>query len=399
MKQKNMLLVAVAVVCGLIAAFLTSQMSARSKKQTLDMVEVPQAAKDLPIGTKLKAEDFDSLVKMVKVPRESAPVAFVEDLSTLKDKRVTRTMRANDTFNPADVTSNDALNPPEGYSVMTAKVSIDEAVAGFVRPGVKVDVIASVQMKKSQKRIIFPLFTDILILAIDSSARAPEKGENSYQNLNMISFAVDKDTSLLLQGAISCGAQMRLALRHPEVPVKYDHMSTEDMWGILSGSIEDKKEEVKKEDGPKLELVKVLVPKIDLASGTAITEEFVAQNFAELEYPKGTVPENTAKNFDKEIRKGYYLLKDVAANHFVPKSFLGEKPEVPNTTPPEPLTPAPKKEYIEVTVNTIRGTVRHRYEKLANGEFKYAGVVTEAVETPEEEKKPKDQGGEKSPIQ
>ena len=32
MKPKNMILVAVAVVCGLVAAFLTSQMSAKTKK-------------------------------------------------------------------------------------------------------------------------------------------------------------------------------------------------------------------------------------------------------------------------------------------------------------------------------------------------------------------------------
>ena len=406
MKQKNMVLVAVAVVCGLIAAFLTSQMSARSKKQTLDMVSVPQAAKDLPIGTKLKAEEFDSYVKMVQIPRDNAPPAYVEDLATLKDKRVTRTMRANDTFNPADVSSNEALNPPEGYSVMTVRCSIDEAVAGFVRPGAKVDVIASVQLKKSQKWVVFPLFTDILILAIDSSATGPKEGGQSFQNLSMISFAVNKDTSLLLQAAVTRGAQMRCALRHPEVPVKYDTMTSEDMWAILSGSIEEKQEkaaaEAKKDDAAKIELVKVLVPKIDLAGGTAITEEFVEQNFTEVEYPKGTLPENTAKSFEKEIRKGYYLLKDVAANHFVPKSFLGEKPAAEVKPEPKevPKVAPPKKDYIEVTVNTIRGTVRHRYEKLPNGEFKYAGVVTDAVQAEEEDKKPQGPtGGEKSPVQ
>lgn len=407
MKQKNMLLVAVAVVCGLIAAFLTSQMSAKSKKQNTDMVNVPQANVDLPIGTKLKAEDFDKFVKMVPVARDSAPPTYVEDLAMLKDKRLTRTMRVNDIFNPGDVTSNDALNPPEGYSAMTARVSIDEAVAGFVRPGVRVDVIASVQLKKSQRRIIFPIFTNILILAIDSSATPPNKGEISYQTLSMISFAVDKDTSLLLQGALSCGAQMRCALRHPDVPVVYDPMSNDDMWAILSGTIEEKDEkkaaaERKEQDAPKIELVKVLVPNIDLASGTAITDEFVEKNFTEVEYPKGTVPQNTAKSFEKEIRKGHYLLKDVAANHFVPQSFLGVKPatEVKPEIVETPKIAPPKKDYIEVTVNTMRGTVRHRYEKLANGEFKYAGIVGNAVESEEQDKKqPEASGGEKSPIQ
>jgi Flp pilus assembly protein CpaB len=403
MKQKNLLLVAVAVVCGLIAAFLTSQMSARSKKQQVEMVKVPQALVDLPIGTKMKAEELDKFVKIVEVPRDLAPVAFVEDVSTLKDKRVTRTMRANDTFNPADITTNEALNPPEGYSVMTARVSVDEAVAGFVRPGAKVDVLASVQMKKSQKRIIFPLFTDILILAIDSSAQGPEKSQ-SYGQLSMISFAVDKDTSLLLQAAITCNAQMRCALRHVDKPVVYDPMSYEEKWDILSGRIEEnenKKEAGKEPDSPKVETVKVKVPTIDLAAGTEITEEFVEKNFTETEFPKGSVPENTAKDFDAAIRKGHYLLKDVAANHFVPKSFLGEKPAEPKPEPKETPKAVPaKKDYYEVTVNTVRGQVRHRYEKLPNGEFKYVGVVGEPTDDDEATKKqPDTKGGEKSPIQ
>jgi len=403
MKQKNMLLVAVAVVCGLIAAFLTSQMSAKSKKQQVDMVNVPQAAMDLPIGTKLKAEDFDKYVKMVPVPRDMAPVSFVEDLSTLKDKRVTRTMRTNDAFNPADVSSNEALNPPEGFSVMTVRASIDEAVAGFVRPGVRVDVLASVQLKKSQKYVVFPLFTDILILAVDSSAMGPKEGGQSYQNLSMISFAVDKDTSLLLQAAVTRGAQMRCALRHPDKPVKYDTMSPEEMWAILSGSIEDdkdKKPEPKEPEEPKLELVKVKVPTIDLTAGTEITQEFLEKNFTEAEFPKASVPENTARDFESHIRKGHYLLKDVAANHFVPKTFLGEKPAEAKAPPVEtPKVAPPKKEYIEVTVNTIRGIVRHRYEKLSNGEFKYAGVVGGEAEAVEDKKQPESSNGEKSPIQ
>jgi hypothetical protein len=156
--------------------------------------------------------------------------------------------------------------------------------------------------------------------------------------------------------------------------------------------------------------VKVLVPKTDLASGTEITDEFVANNFTEVEFPKGTVPENTARNFDREIARGYYLLKDVAANHFVPKSFLGEKPAEPKKADPDGTETSPKavepaetpraapqkKDYIEVTVNTVRGTVRHRYEKLPDGGFKYAGVAGGDAEEAKEEKKP---GGESPPME
>src|SRR5206468_11176458 len=60
MKQKNLILMVVAVGCGLVAAFLTSQMSARSS--AVEQVEVIVAAKDLPVGTMLGKEDRKSVV-------------------------------------------------------------------------------------------------------------------------------------------------------------------------------------------------------------------------------------------------------------------------------------------------------------------------------------------------
>ena len=64
MKQKNVILMVVAVGCGLVAAFLTSQMSGK----TVDQVEVVVASRDLAVGTTLTAEDLQGAVKVVKRP-------------------------------------------------------------------------------------------------------------------------------------------------------------------------------------------------------------------------------------------------------------------------------------------------------------------------------------------
>ena len=55
MKQKNLILMVVAVGCGLVAAFLTTQINAKPK---VEKVEVLVAAKDLPVGTMFTKEDF-----------------------------------------------------------------------------------------------------------------------------------------------------------------------------------------------------------------------------------------------------------------------------------------------------------------------------------------------------
>ena len=69
MKQKNLILMVVAVGCGLVAAFLTSQMSGRSAQ--VEQVEVIVAAKDLPVGTMLGKDDLKTLVKTKKLPKHN----------------------------------------------------------------------------------------------------------------------------------------------------------------------------------------------------------------------------------------------------------------------------------------------------------------------------------------
>ena len=117
MKQKNMILVAVAVACGLVAAVLTSQISAGNKTKVEETVAVLVAAKDLPVGTWLKKDTINDYVVVKDFPIGSAPPLFVANLDDLADKRVIRTMRKGDSFNPKDVSKSTAIAPPDGYGI------------------------------------------------------------------------------------------------------------------------------------------------------------------------------------------------------------------------------------------------------------------------------------------
>ena len=114
MKQKNMVLVAVAVVCGLIAAFLTSQMGAKSRPK-VEEVQVPVAAKEIPIGTRLPKEpqELAKWVRLKSYPKDAAPQAFVPTLEEMAEKYVmNRTYRENEPLNPMDVSTSGMMSPP-----------------------------------------------------------------------------------------------------------------------------------------------------------------------------------------------------------------------------------------------------------------------------------------------
>jgi hypothetical protein len=82
----------------------------------VDTVEIPVAKKDLPVGMKIPKDEIDQYVEMKKMSRESAPPIFVETKEALADKRVKRTRRAGDTFNPEDLADTAPIQPPPGFN-------------------------------------------------------------------------------------------------------------------------------------------------------------------------------------------------------------------------------------------------------------------------------------------
>src|SRR5437879_5882194 len=161
MKQKNIVLMVVAVGCGLVAAFLTSQMSA---KPTIEKVEVIVAAKDLPVGTQLSKEDLKTAVKRKSISKDSVPPTIIETEEELLEKRLTRTVHAEEMINKGDVTKGGVVSIPPGKSMATLPINLGEAVAGFVGPGSKVDVLASVKLENNL--IVLPILVDMLVLAV-----------------------------------------------------------------------------------------------------------------------------------------------------------------------------------------------------------------------------------------
>ena len=140
MKQKNIVLMVVAVGCGLVAAFLTSKMSA---KPVDEKVEVIVAVKDLMIGTQLTKDDLKTAVKRKSISKDSLPPTAIENEEELLERRLTRTIRAEEMINKGDVTKGALVSIPPGMNMVTLPISLSGAVSGFVGPGSKVDVLAS----------------------------------------------------------------------------------------------------------------------------------------------------------------------------------------------------------------------------------------------------------------
>jgi pilus assembly protein CpaB len=389
MKQKNLILMVVAVGCGLVAAFLTSQMSA---KPNVDKVDVIVAAKDLPIGMQLTKDDLKTAVKRKSISRDSVPPTAVETEEELLEKRLTRTVHADEMINKGDVTNRGVVSIPPGMSMVALPIGLPQAVAGFVLPGSKVDVLASVRLQEKVR--VLPILVNMLVLAVDSSTQTPKEGA-AYQNLSTVSFAVNRNQALLIKLAQARNCDMSLLLRNQEE--KENENDREYKIEEVTRLLQDNKHpnELKNPDGdtvvgppkpesttPKTEIVKVPAAIEEIAADTQITADLIAEKFKVIELPKDlamdAVTDLSALAADKQV-----LRTGLGKGQWVTKSLFGSaEPKAPpreEFTLPKPgpnETPKTNEKAIrDVSLHTASGTRIYRYQEAAPGEWKLLGEV------------------------
>jgi len=387
MKQKNLILMVVAVGCGLVAAFLTSQMSA---KPNVDKVDVIVAAKDLPIGMQLTKDDLKTAVKRKSVSRDSLPPTAVETEEELLEKRLTRTVHADEMINKGDVTNRGVVSIPPGMSMVALPIGLPQAVAGFVLPGSKVDVLASVRLQEKVR--VLPILVNMLVLAVDSSTQTPKEGA-AFQNLSTVSFAVNRSQALLIKLAQARGCDMSLLLRNQEEKENENDRAykVEEVTKLLEDTKHrndlknpegDTVEGSAKPEPAKTEMVKVPAAIEEIAAGTQITKDLIAEKFKVVELPKDlamdAVTDLAVLAADKQVLrtglgKGQWVTKSLFGSA-EPKAPPREEFALPKPGPNE----APKsneKATRDVSLHTASGTRIYRYQETDSGEWKLLGEV------------------------
>jgi pilus assembly protein CpaB len=398
MKQKNLILMVVAVGCGLVAAFLTTQINARPR---VDQVEVIVAAKDLAVGTMMTKTELPKLITRKKVAKDALPTAFVMTEEELLDRRLTRAVRKEETFNPNDLTKGGIITLPEGMDMVSMPVSVSNAVAGFVVPGSKVDVLATLRL--GNKLRAFPLLVDMLVLAVDQhvSLDTSKNQAGVFPNMSNVSFAATQEQALLLALAKHRGCHLELLLRHPgkRLDEEYDIKKVKKL-------LEDEKQpaELKPTDGndgseqpvfpnllpeapspqPKFEMVKVWMAKVHIDAGTEITKELISQKLVESEIPK-VAAEGAYSDLSDLVNKSLTLKTGLSKGQWVTSALVGPSVTKPapleDFVPPKPKQEEPKLEagpraVKDVTVTGPSGTYIHRFEEIRPGEWRLVKILT-----------------------
>ncbi|MBY0456546.1 MAG: hypothetical protein K2V38_04360, partial [Gemmataceae bacterium] len=318
------------------------------------------------------------------------------------------------------------LELPPGYHMSSLQINAAAAAAGFVGPGSRVNVLATVRLGTRVES--FPLLVNMLVVAVDTqTSYTKENGTGTFPTLNTVSFAVKQKEALLLSLAKNRGCSLELLLlsnntdanemakdyRIDDVIKKLQEDKEVSKVSGVSGNdgerppqgtepkVEPKTTEPKVEQKnpepapqPTVAMVKVKIAKRDVAANTEVTEDLLANDFEEKMVPKelagnvlGDPTEALGKFLQDKLYKGQWISPGIVG---LQKS-KSEPPEVfplPPSAEPKKDGPKPvadKPVYHDVTIHTASGTVVHRYQ-LIDGKWKKIAELT-----PEQAARPTDE--------
>jgi pilus assembly protein CpaB len=175
MRSKTLILMFVAIGCGLVASYMTSRLIAdRGKENEEEKVTVLVARQNITMGTLLK--EPEQLFEEKQFTKGEEPKRAIRTFDELRDRRMNKPIGAEQFVTPDDVIDKSqdgfAYGLPKGKRAISFKVNVDTIVGGFVLPHSHVDIVSVIKRNEEQfSRIILQ---NVLVLAVDTMDRRPD---------------------------------------------------------------------------------------------------------------------------------------------------------------------------------------------------------------------------------
>jgi len=242
MRMKSLVLIFIALGCGLIASIGISQVMERSARGTgtVETEEILVALKDIDINASLTAEN----VKIEAWPKAKLQEGVVRTLDEVKDQFARTRIIKGDAITLAKITDKSGIAPliPAGYRVLPVTVS-EESVMKGIAPGDRVDVNLHVRRGEEIRETgTYTIMQAVRVFAVGSNiekASDPKGGEIAFRTVSLI---VTPEQMRELIGAAAIG-KITLGLRHPNEPID-EKGSVTPLADILKANSLDSTEEI-----------------------------------------------------------------------------------------------------------------------------------------------------------
>jgi pilus assembly protein CpaB len=215
MKLKSIVLLAVALGCGLVAMLGVQQALSGRKAPKEETAKVLVATAEISPGVPL--DEGNTTFK--SFPLSAVPQGAVTKREEFEERSMNVRAVPGEVIMLAKLSDKGVFGAsaeiPEGMRVITVPVNATTTHSGLIRPGDRVDVLVTYKIRRPEQGMISKTKTVlefIKVFATDSvrAGSAPESGELTAKNISLL---VSPEQANLLMLAESKG-QLHLALRH-----------------------------------------------------------------------------------------------------------------------------------------------------------------------------------------
>lgn len=216
--RRALIFLGLAVAMGLTAAWITSEFapsSAVAEHITLQTTPVVVVRSDVPVASNLT----NAQLTLVDWPAEHVPVGAIHSIADATNRVTRRPLAQGEPVLEASVFASGAAGGlgaviSEKYRAVSVKVDNVIGVAGFVVPGSRVDVMATIRRVDRQNALPYSkvILQDVRVLAIDQKLEEVKSGEPEI--VNVVTLEVTTPQAEHLVYAAHEG-RLQLALRSP----------------------------------------------------------------------------------------------------------------------------------------------------------------------------------------
>jgi pilus assembly protein CpaB len=183
MDRRFLTVLGVSLMFALVVSAIFYQISARAgsgsvKGQTVEMKDIVIATKAMNMGVTVKPDD----VKLAKVPVETFPRGAFSKVEDVIDRPTMSNILADEPVLEGRLASRDSgmgLAPiiPVGMRGVAVRVNDVAGVAGFVLPGMRVDVLVTGRPPNSEGTMTKTCLQNIRVLSAGQTMQADSKGQ------------------------------------------------------------------------------------------------------------------------------------------------------------------------------------------------------------------------------
>lgn len=236
MRMKSLVLIFIALGCGLVASIGISQvMSSNKGGGSVEMEPILVTLSPIDINAKFDATN----VKLEPWPKIKMPEGAIRSLDEVKDKFARQRFIKGEPILIDKITDSKdgvAISIPDGFRVMPVKVEEDTVMRG-IAPGDRVDI--NLYVKRSEEISepgTYTIMQAVRVFAVGAKIEKEVDAKNADSTFRTISLIVTPEQMRHLAGAVQIG-KLSLALRNPNEPIdEKDANGVTPLPDILKGS-------------------------------------------------------------------------------------------------------------------------------------------------------------------